>query len=46
MDDPEKKIGHLFYTTSTFGHHFVAIGDFKLEVQSGNAQFGSKSTIF
>ena len=27
-------------------HHFVAIGEFKLEVQSGNAQFGSKSTIF
>ena len=27
-------------------HHFVAIGQFKLELQSGNAQFGSKSTIF
>ena len=25
---------------------FVAIGEFKLELQSGNAQFGSKSTIF
>ena len=24
-------------------HHFVAIGEFKLELQSGNAQFGSKS---
>ena len=24
-------------------HHFIAIGEFKLELQSGNAQFGSKS---
>ena len=39
-------IGHLFYATSSFMHHFVAIGEFKLELQSGNAQFGSKSTIF
>ena len=43
---PCKTIGHLFYATSSFVHHFVAIGDFKLELQSGNAQFGSKSTIF
>ena len=41
-----KTIGDLFYATSSFVHHFVAIGDFKLEIQSGNAQFGSKSTIF
>ena len=41
-----KTIGHLFYATSSFVHHFVAIGDFKLELQSGNAQFGSNSTIF
>ena len=41
-----KTIGHLFYVTSSFLHHFVAIGDFKLELQSGNAQFGSKSTFF
>ena len=27
-------------------HHFGAIGKFKLELQSGNGQFGSKSTIF
>ena len=26
-------------------HHFLAIGEFKI-IQSGNAQFGSKSTIF
>ena len=35
-----KTIGHLFYATSSFVHHFVAIGDFKLELQSGNAQLG------
>ena len=43
---PWKTTGHLFYATSSFVHHFVAIGDFKLELQSGNAQFGSNSTIF
>ena len=43
---PWNTIGHLFYPTSSFVHHLVAIGDFKLEIQSGNAQFGSKSTIF
>ena len=43
---PWKTIGHLFYATSSFVHHFVAIGDFKLEIQSGNAQFGSKLMIF
>ena len=43
---PWKTIGHLFYATSSFMHHFVAIGDFKLELQSGNTQFGSNSTIF
>ena len=30
-------IGHLFYATSSFVNHFVAIGEFKLELQSGNA---------
>ena len=43
---PWKTIGHLFYATSSFVHHFKAIGQFKLELQSGNAQFGSKSVIF
>ena len=87
---PRKTIGHLFYTTSSFAHHFkshgeiqtgvtvrkcsrVKIGDFypvwpwnltddlenqyntssillsisefKMELQSGNAEFGSKSAI-
>ena len=42
-----KIIGHLYYATSSSMHHFVAIGEFKLELQSGNnAQFGSKLTIF
>ena len=43
---PWKTIGHLYYATSSSMHHFVAIGEFKLELQSGNAQFGSKSMIF
>ena len=41
-----KTIGHLFYATSSFVHHLVAIGEFKLELQSGNTQFGSNSTFF
>ena len=44
-DDVEKRKGHLFYTTLSFVHHFKAIRQFKLELQSGNAQFGSKSAI-
>ena len=43
---PWKTIGHLFYATSSLMHHFVAIGEFKLELQSGYTKFGSKSTIF
>ena len=43
---PWKTIGHLFYATSSFVHHFVAIGEFKLELESGNAQSGSNSTLF
>ena len=39
-------IGHLFCATSNFVQYFVPIGEFKLELQSGNSQFGSKSTIF
>ena len=41
-----KTIGHLFYATSSFVHHFVAIGEFKLELESGNAQSGSNATLF
>ena len=41
-----KIIGHLFYTTLSFAHNFEAISEFKLELQSRNTQFGSKSRIF
>ena len=41
-----KTIGHLFYPTSSFVHHFVAIGKFKLEFQPRNAVLGSTSAIF
>ena len=43
---PWKTTGHLFYVASSFVHHFIAMGEFKLKLQSGNAQFGSKSTIY
>ena len=43
---PWKTIGHPVYVTSKFMHHFTAICGFKLEIQSGNAQFGLKSMIF
>ena len=43
---PSKTIGHLFYATSSCVYHLVPIGEFKLELQSGNAQSGSNSTIF
>ena len=46
MDDPKKTIGHLFYATLSFVHHFVAIGEFKLELEPGNAQSGSNLTLF
>ena len=41
-----KIIGHLFYTMKSHVHHFKAMGEFKFELQSGSAQFGSKSAIF
>ena len=43
---PWRTIGHPFYATSSFVQNFVAIGEFKLELKSGNAQSGSNSTIF
>ena len=43
---PWKTIEHLFYATSSFVYNFIPIGEFKFELQSGNAQFGSTSTIF
>ena len=41
-----KTIGYLFYTTSGSVCHFKVMGEFKMELQSGNAQFGSQSAIF
>ena len=43
---PWKTIGNLLYAISSFVHHFVPIGEYKLQLQSGNSQCGSKSTIF
>ena len=43
---PWKTVGRFFYATLTFVHHFEATHEFKLELQSVNAQFGSKSAIF
>ena len=43
---PWKTIRHLSFAVSSFVQHFIAIGEFKLELQSGNAQFRSNSTIF
>ena len=43
---PWKTIRQFFYVTSSFVHHFIAIDEFKLKLQSGNTQFRSKLTIF
>ena len=43
---PLKIIGHLFYTTSSFMHHFKSISEFMLELHSGNAQFGQNWRFF
>ena len=43
---PWKTKGHLSFAVWSFVQHFKAIGEFKLELQSGNGQFGSNSTIF
>ena len=43
---PWKTIGHLYYATSSSMHPFLAIGELKLELQSGNAHFGSKFDDF
>ena len=37
---PCKTIGHIFYATSSFVHHFLPVGEFKLRLQSRNAKFG------
>ena len=43
---PWKTVGHLFYATLSYMLHFIAISEFKLELQSGNTQFRSKSVMF
>ena len=43
---PWKTIGYLFYTTLSIVHHFKALDEFKLKLQSRNAPFGSKLMIF
>ena len=37
---------HLFYSTLSFVHHFKTISEFRLELQSRNAHFGSKLMLF
>ena len=43
---PWKIIRHLFYITSSFVHNLKPLGEFELQLLSGNDQFGSKSVIF
>ena len=43
---PWKTIGQLFHVASSVVHHLIAISEFKLKLQSENAQFGSKSAIY
>ena len=41
-----KTIGYLVCATSHFVYDFITMSQLKLELQSGNAEFGSKSVIF
>ena len=43
---PWKTIGHLSFAVSSFVQHFIAIGEFKLELQSGNAPIWVKFDNF
>ena len=43
---PWKTIGHLSFAVSSFVQHFIAIGEFKLELQSGNAPIWVKFDDF
>ena len=45
FDGWPREMIYLLYATSSFVHHYVAICEFKLVLQFGNAQFGSKSSI-
>ena len=42
---PWKTIRHLFNAFPSSVHHFITISEIKLELHSGNSQFGSKSMI-
>ena len=42
---PRKRIGHLFYATSSVVRRIISIGELKLEVQFGNAKLGSNVAI-
>ena len=42
---PWKTIAHLFYVTLSFVHHFIVIGEFKLESHSGNTQIGARFVL-
>ena len=48
MDDLEKQWGNssILSAAASFVQHLRDISVFKLELQSGNARFGSKSKIF
>ena len=41
-----KTIGHIFDASSSFVCHFITISELKLESQTKNAQFESKSMFF
>ena len=43
---PWKIIGHLPYATSSFVHHFVAIGEFNLKLQSRTPNWGQNRRFF
>ena len=43
---PWKTIGHLFYATLSFVHHFIAISGFKLQIQSRKAHLGQNLQFF
>ena len=43
---PSKTIGHLYNATSSFVQHFVAIDEFKLELESGTPNLGQNGWFF
>ena len=40
-----KTLGHLFYAILSSVHHSIVIAEFKLELQSGNVQIGTKFVL-